>query len=441
MRDLLSLLHFHNPWWLSKTVPEQLNPPFRRPVFTQIMKYIEIDRILILKGPRRTGKSTLMYQMIAELLSRGIASQRILYLPFDDPDLDFNFSEIILAYEKQLERELSQGPEVYFFLDEIQHLDNWSGFLKKYWDKKLPIKFIVSGSSASLIRRDSESLTGRTVEMTMLPFNFFEYCLFQMTAEEAVVLSECHEQFSLFQPNLPVQVSGLEKKIAILFEKYLQIGGFPEMFMIAEPMLRKKLLQEDIIEKVIYRDLVKQYGIKKPEVLEKLFLYLVSHSSDILNVSSIGNSLKLSREVVQDYLQYLRAAYLIMMVPKYAAAIETVIRANQKVHVLDAGFMQVFGATAIARRIESVVGRHLYFHQPYYFRNRFEVDFVLRLDSAVVPIEVKFRENIRKEDLAGVRAFVNEFPASKSAIVVTRNLYAVQEQMYLIPAHLFLALV
>ncbi|RMD92211.1 MAG: hypothetical protein D6813_06260, partial [Calditrichaeota bacterium] len=278
MIELSFLLSFHNPWWLTAKVPEELNLPFRRPVFIKILEYLKLDRIIILKGPRRTGKSTLIFQLISELLNRGIEPNRILYLPFDDPDLTFSFNDIILELEKLLGHEIHQGPQIYCFFDEIQHLENWSGYLKKYSDKKWPIKFIVSGSSASLIRHGAESLAGRTIEEILLPFSFYEFLLFHLNEREAQLLKELHQSYDLNQPDtLPVQISLIEKKLAILFEKYLITGGFPGLFCIEEPSLRKKILQEDIIEKVIYRDLVKRYGIKKPDVLEKLFLYFVHH--------------------------------------------------------------------------------------------------------------------------------------------------------------------
>lgn len=439
MPDLKLLLSFHNPWWLTYRVPHELNLPFRRPIFDTVYKYLSLDRIIILKGPRRTGKSTLMFQLIHELLQKGVAPQRILYLPFDDPDLTYSFYDIILEFEKQLGREISQGPEVYCLLDEIQQLDNWSGYLKKYADKKWPVKFIVSGSSASLIKEDAESLAGRTVEEIILPFSFYEFLLFHAT-EVAELLRDLHDFFDIFEAAIPAKATLIERKIAILFEKYLFMGGFPGLFGIKEPLLRKKLLQEDIIEKVIYRDLVKRYGIKKPDILEKLFLYLVNQSSDILNITSIANSLKLSREVTQDYIRYLREAYLIMITPRYASSIETEIRTNPKVYVMDAGFMSAFSALPIGKRVESIVANHLYFKNPHYFRSRLEVDFILQSDDRLVPIEVKFRNKITTEHLAGLKAFHKKTPYEKS-IVITKNLNQTQDQTIFIPAYLFLAFV
>lgn len=440
MQDLPSLLAFHNPWWLTGKIPPELNAPFRRPVFEAILNYLQLERVVILKGPRRTGKSTLLYQLLHELLQQGIEARRLFYFPFDDPDFNHSFNDVILEFEKQLGREIKQGPEVYCFFDEIQHLDNWSAYLKKYVDKKWPLKFIASGSSASLIKQGAESLAGRTIEEIVLPFSFFEFLLFHLDQEEARLLRELHAAFDLYNPAIPAAISLIERKLVILFEKYLTIGGFPSLFGIQEPVLRKKLLREDVMEKVIYRDLVKRYGIKHPDNLENLFIYLVNQSSDILNVTSIGNSLKLSRKSVQEHLQYLRESYLIMMTPRYSPSGETTLHVYPKVHALDSGLIEVFSNLQIGKRVESIVARHLYFLKQSYYHNKWEVDFVVQQNGEIVPIEVKFREQVGAGDLAGLNALQTKKPFAR-AIVVTKNFKGEQNNVVFIPAHLFLALV
>ncbi len=220
----------------------------------------------------------------------------------------------------------------------------------------------------------------------------------------------------------------------------MTIGGFSSLFGIQEPVLRKKLLQEDVMEKVIYRDLVKRYGIKKPDTLEKLFLYLVNQSSDILNISSVGNSLQLSRDSVQEYIQYLREACLIMMAPRFAPSIETTVRAYPKVYAIDSGLIEVFSNLPIGKRVESIVARHLYFLHPGYYHNKWEVDFIVQQNDHILPIEVKFREQVGVEDLAGLKALQSKKPFA-SAIVVTKNFKGAQDNVVFMPAHLFLALV
>ena len=440
MLDLASLLSFHNPWWLTGAVPEALNPPFQRPVLARLLSYLEQDKLVLVKGPRRTGKTTLLFQMIAELLQRGVEPQRLLYLPLDDPDLESGLSAILFEFEKLLGRELSSGPHVYCFFDEVQYFENWSSHLKKYVDKKWPITFVASGSSASLIRHGAESLAGRTIEEVVLPFAFSEFALFYFSPEERALLERLRSSFQLTQAEFPGQSAVVARKCAILFERYLTCGGFPEAFLQEDPRLRKKLLVESLIEKVIYRDLVSRYGVKRPDRLEKLFLYLANHSSDILNITSVSNSLKLSRDVVQSYITYLSESYLVMLTPRFASSAEKRIRANPKVHVPDPGFLEAFTDLPTGKRVESVVARHLFSQPRAYYHNKHEVDFVLQIGGRTVPIEVKFRENIRNSDLAGFHA-LNRASPFEHGWLLTKTELGRQDEVTLVPASLFLALI
>lgn len=183
------------------------------------------------------------------------------------------------------------------------------------------------------------------------------------------------------------------------------------------------------------------FGIKKPDTLEKLFLkYLVNQSSDILNISSIGNSLQLGQESTQEHVQYLRESCLIMMTPRFAPSIEATLRAYPKVHAIDSGLIEVFSHLLIGKRVESIVARHLYLLNPGYYHNKWEVDFIVQHNDNVLPIEVKFREQTGAENLAGLKALQSKKTFVR-ALVVTKNFKSEQGNVVFIPAHLFLALV
>jgi predicted AAA+ superfamily ATPase len=139
---------------------------------------------------------------------------------------------------------------------------------------------------------------GRTIEELVLPFSFYEFLSCQLKDKrlDKIILNS-QKGFALSN-NLLKGVKGFfsdmdspspidqlipyQNKIKILFAEYLNRGGFPHLLEVENPILWQRLLREDVIEKVIYRDLVDLYEIKKPQVLEKFFLYLAGHSSDII---------------------------------------------------------------------------------------------------------------------------------------------------------------
>jgi len=474
---LKKLLYFHNPWWIDHRVPDSLKLTYRRPVLKKLLEYFELDRAILIKGPRRTGKTTLLYQIIDELITkRKIPAQNIIYLSYDDPELKLltnpysdspiNLSDILDVYEQLREKtikELKPNEKIYLFLDEIHFWDGWQFEIKKYFDKKYPLKFILSGSSASLIKRGSESLMGRTIEELILPFGFYEFLSCQLKDKrlDKIILNL---QKNFTPSNLLKGVTGLfsdmdsispidqlipyQNKIKILFAEYLNRGGFPHLLEVENPILWQRLLREDVIEKVIYRDLVDLYEIKKPQVLEKFFLYLAGHSSDIINITSIANSLCLSREYTLKYLNYLIESFLVFGIKKYSPSVEKQIRSNQKVHLIDSGLITVFGERdkenrVDGQKVESLIGRCFLKDKVFYWREREEVDFVLDVNS-LLPVEVKYRNTILPRDLKGIIKFMEKYGV-REGIVVSKDLLQKMEQddkiLWLIPAWLILLMI
>ncbi len=479
---LKKLLYFHNPWWVDHIVPDSLKLTYRRPVLKKLLGYFTLDRAILIKGPRRTGKTTLLYQIIDELITKKkIPAKNIIYLSCDDPELKLltsspsdsriNLSDILDVYEQlrgKTIKELKPNEKIYLFLDEVHFWEGWQFEIKKYFDKKYPLKFILSGSSASLIKRGSESLMGRTIEELILPFSFCEFLSCQLKDKRVdKIILNLQKNFApsnllkgvtdLFSDSINVspidQLIPYQNKINIFFDEYLNRGGFPHLLEVENPILWQRLLREDVIEKVIYRDLVDLYEIKKPQVLEKFFLYLAGHSSDIVNITNIANSLCLSREYTLKYLNYLIESFLVFEIRKYSPSVEKQIRSNQKVHLIDSGLITVFGGgnkenRVEGQKVESLVGRCFLKDNVFYWREREEVDFVLDLDAGerkpLLPVEVKYRNTILPRDLKGIIKFMEKYGV-REGIVVSKDLLQKRKQddkiLWLIPAWLLLLLI
>src|SRR3989339_1392314 len=132
---IIERLSFQNPWWQTGQIAPSLTPSYHRPIFTKILDYLTLDRIIILKGPRRTGKSTLLFQVMQNLmLNKQVSPARFCYVSFDDPQLRIDLLDILAIYESNNHLTLS-GPETtYLFLDEIHSLPHWSSLLKLLYD-------------------------------------------------------------------------------------------------------------------------------------------------------------------------------------------------------------------------------------------------------------------------------------------------------------------
>lgn len=418
--SILERLTFHNPWWVKGSVPPSFIPEFRRDIVNVLFSYATKDRAVILKGPRRVGKTTALYQMIDTFIKKGISPKDILYVSFDDPVLRVSLDEIIKLYEQYRGKKLTEGTS-YFFLDEVQFLKEWEFTVKLYLDRKYPIRFFISGSSVSLLTQKLESLAGRIIEELLFPFSFREYLgFFAQDIEKKIKV----EKMSL--DNLPNSIVPFIREIKIQFANYLRKGGFPHIYSENEE-LYPKFIKEDIIDKVIFRDLVELYNIREPQYLEKLLYCLGRNTAGIINISTLSQVVGMSRAVIERYISYLERALIFFRLPKFSKSLKETLRSNPKGHLIDSSLANYFGADS-SQILESVVAGHVFskFQKNVYFwRDQFhEVDIIVdpiipRISKNgrkdLIPIEVK---NSDKKDLPKTLLYIMEKYKLRKGFVV-----------------------
>jgi predicted AAA+ superfamily ATPase len=136
---------------------------------------------------RRVGKSTALRHVISHLIgTEKIEPRRIGYFSLDDPEVFASEEAQRVVMDLLFDRFAKLGSTAYVFLDEVQRLPRWELFLKKAYDLKRPLRFIISGSVSSPIFRSSqESLLGRIKDRHMLPFSFREYCEYRLRRQPA----------------------------------------------------------------------------------------------------------------------------------------------------------------------------------------------------------------------------------------------------------------
>ncbi len=412
-------LVFYNPWWKDDFKKEHVKT-FRRDAFERIVNYLEtVNRIVVVKGPRRVGKTTLVYQLILHLLENGTDPKKILYISFDDPKLRVDFDKLLGFYKTEILKGSLEDEKVYIFLDEVQFLENWQYFLKKYYDRSFPIKFVVSGSSATLIKKASESLMGRTIEEVMLPFSFREFFEYRTGVKpEKMQIEEIDT----------LLVKKYEEKAKIVFQEYCETGGFPNLFGVDQG-IQQKLMREDIVEKALYRDIVSIYDIKKPEMLERLFIYLANTTAQTANVNSISKRIGFSRQYLSKYITYLKNAYFIIAFRKYSKSAGKTIRSAEKIYCIDPAMISIFLSAEFefeaGHIFESIVARHLFGKSVFYWKNYHEVDFVVK-ENGLLPIEVKYKSQYSDKDLAGLLEFCRKYGCKKAALI-TKDMFGKKE--------------
>jgi predicted AAA+ superfamily ATPase len=406
-------LNSWNPWWSTKEVPAILKG-ILRPMHSIIHKSLHEKEIIVLTGVRRSGKSTLMYQMIASLLEKYNPSQ-LLYINLDDEALKGETLESIYACYRgeKNPREFS-----FVFLDEIQNIDNWEKFVKKYYDLKEKVKFIVSGSSAGLLKGDYASLlTGRNLTFTIFPLSFKEYIGFSHV-------------------NYTEQSATVKAQIMYHLNTYLEYGGFPEVYFKEEEL--KILLLKQYFDDVIYKDIVKRYNVNAKKITE-LAVYLLTNSGNFFSMRKIRSLTGLSFDSIKDYISYLEEAHIAIVVDSLSYSLKERSQLPKKSYSLDSGLRNsvCFRFSGDRGRLaENCVCIELLRRgkEIYYWKGKGEVDFVVKeKDNSLVALNVSYADEMQSRELRSLAEFRQTFKKVKKCIIITRDFEDNKEGILFIP--------
>ena len=435
---LLKVLASYNPWWKTGMVNPKLSKTYKRFAFYEAMKRLdqtEIRRTVVLTGTRRVGKTTIQYQMIEALLQRGISPQKIVFISMDHPMLKLSsIQEILECYHENIYPE----QDAYYFFDEIQYAQDWDKWLKIIYDMQPDTKTIATGSaSPALIKGNQESGAGRWSPIQVPTMSFYEYC----------------ELLNIDQPELPIdlkitslvhktqqertQIMLQLSKVQNYFNRYLQVGGFPELALADNDILAQQVMREDVVDKVLKRDLPSLYRIRNSTELERIFLYLCNVSSEIVSIEAIAKELSgVSRPTVENYIQYLESANLIYQSWPVHISGKKILKASPKIYIADAAIRNAVlmddsllsDPVEMGKIVETAVYKHVvafYYQQAasvgYYRGGKKgkEIDVVVGYSNAKhILIEVKYREGAPIPDDSAISELSGEAAA---AIVVTKT--------------------
>ncbi len=311
-KEVKERLIFDNPWWNDEIhVNKQIAKYPKRSYFESFVNLItdkEINRAIILMGPRRVGKTVLVFHAIQNLFEKGIRRQNILYMSIETPVYTG------LSLEKALRLFLNEfshkrdDEDIYIFFDEIQYLKNWEVHLKSLVDSFPTYKFIATGSAAAALKlKSQESGAGRFTDFILPPLTFSEFIRF---VEKEHLISLASPDFgNRFPESSDIEALNQE------FIHYLNYGGYPEaVFSEKIQSDSSRYIKSDIIDKVLLRDLPSLYGIPDIQELNRLFAVLAYNTGREINYDTLAKSSGISKNTLRKYLEYLEAAFLIKRV-------------------------------------------------------------------------------------------------------------------------------
>jgi predicted AAA+ superfamily ATPase len=299
----------------SKNLPET----FEREIEIALEK--PINRAISIIGPRRAGKTYLMFNLIKKLLKKYL-KENILYVNFEKAGfLPLNSTDLVLLKDTffELNPDLKKK-EVWFFLDEIQNVDDWEIFVRTCLDEDINI--VISGSSSKLLSKDlATSMRGRTLSYTLLPFSFREYALSRKLTISKFLSSD------------------ERAKIVNLFDRYLINGGYPEA--IIYPEQSDKILS-NIFETALYKDVIEKEKIRNTNIILQLIRALLS--SKEFSVNKFHNylkslNIKTGKNALYHYTNCLEDAFVVFLLKKFDLSYKKPGQSLPKVYFIDNGIL------------------------------------------------------------------------------------------------------
>lgn len=436
--QILKVLRAFNAWWSTGAVPTGFLKEYRRFAYYEAINRLDqtdIRRTVILTGTRRVGKTTIEYQMIDTLIKRGISPAQIVFISLDHPMLKLSsLSDILECYHENV----WPTQDVYYFFDEIQYASGWDKWLKTIYDLQPNTKCVATGSaSPALIRGSAESGAGRWSIIQVPTLSFFEYCSL-IGVKTPDLGSDVRP--TAFAKMTQQQRTQIMMKLAPLqnhFNRYLTVGGFPELALAGNDLMAQQIMREDVVDKVLKRDLPSLYNIRSPLELERIFLYLCNVSSNIVSFTAIAKELDgVSRVTVENYVKYLESANLIYQSWPVDMGGRKALKMQPKIYIADAAIRNAVlmdddlltNPIELGKIVETTVYKHI---ASFYYQlatrvgysrggpKDNEVDIVVDYPNIRnILIEVKYREQALVSD---DDAIVELSKDASAAIIVTKR--------------------
>jgi predicted AAA+ superfamily ATPase len=406
--EVLARLRSENPWWEKPhRIPDFLLVLRRRKYFDPLFHLVQSRsprRALVLLGPRRVGKTVLLYQCVQALLEQGVPPRRIAYVSVDHPIYNGLRLDELLG----LVWRAAQWPDAefgYVFFDEIQYLRDWERHLKVLVDDNPELKIVVSGSAAAALRlKSQESGAGRFTDFLLPPLTFREQLI--LKEESSLIRGTMRVDSGDPRPILDDLDASDIAQLNSSFISYINFGGYPEVLFSEQVQAdMHRFIKSDIVDKVLLRDLPGLYGIADIQELNSLFTTLAYNTGAEVSLDELSKNSSVAKNTIKKYIEYLEAAFLIRVVHRINQRGRRFQRASHfKVYLTNVSmrtalFAQVgAGDDAIGRLVETAIFAQ-WFHDrmPLFYARweRGEVDMVACPGGAAQwAVEVKWSDRV-----------------------------------------------
>lgn len=367
----------------------------RRDVLDEILQWFDDNRVIILTGVRRCGKSTLLQQIMANTSKWG-------YVNFEDERLlGFKAQDFEMLNEVLIE--MYGSVQIYFF-DEVQNIEKFETFVRRLQDERK--KIVLTGSNAALLSKEfGTRLTGRYKSFEVYPFSFKEFLDFKKIAVQKG------------------EYYAVEKKVSIikLFKEYLLNGGLPEYLKNNDVDYIRT-----VYENIVYKDVITRYSLKSEKIIKELVNILATNATLPLTYNSLKKAVGLSNAItIKEYIWYLNNSYLFFELLKFSHSVKQQLASPRKIYLVDSAFNQVCGLDFTpnkGRNLENAVFIELKRRgkEIFYYANNRECDFVIKERtkiSAAIQVCHVLDDSNREREIQGIVEAMDAFKLKEGVIL------------------------
>jgi predicted AAA+ superfamily ATPase len=380
---MLDILTRWNRWGGAK-----VNAGIEREVTSRLIPFFHTPEVVVLIGPRRAGKTTVLFQVMDALEQTNIPQEAMLHVNLEEPALSPQLSiELLDKIYKTYREEIYPRGKAYLFLDEIQNVPHWEKWIRARNESE-NIKFFITGSSSQLMSKELGTLlTGRHISFRVFPLNFREFLRFK-----SIVLPK---KLIKASPAVPIQHA---------LNMFLRWGGFPEI-VLAENDRRKELLLKQYFDDILFKDVAMRHRIRDTFALRNLAVYLLTHTGSLISLQRIAKVFEVSLDLARSYCQYLQEAFLIDFISFYSRKAAERQRNPQKVYVTDLGLRNAVSLSLSEDKghvLETLVYHTLQQQDNdgiFYWKRQGEIDFLVRKGITIQTAIQVLAEGLDKQEV------------------------------------------
>ncbi len=446
-----------NKHWEDKNI-KLVAKNYQRELFFQLLKYLKDKQILSIVGLRRTGKTTILKQIIQYLIKqKKVNPKNILFISFDEALITSKLT--LNKYLDVFLDNLENNELKYIFLDEIQYVDKWQHILKRYYDTRGNIKFIISGSSSLFIqKKTTESLVGRIYEFKLNHLSFKEFL--EMSKVKKHLIGE-YEKFAItsldkikrdeneYQWFLVKYGKTFEK----LFEEYLLYYQFPETIYKDSKEKIYKYIEDSIYKKTIEYDIPRIFDVDKIDELKFVFRILINETGNEIEYVKIASETGIDLNTLKKYLNYFHNNLLFDVVYNYSKSIRKSKRLQKKGYIASTNFFssfhpKLFYLTTISSQYMGKLAetyiynilKEKFEYISFYKKGQKEIDFIcnneiLNKNKSKI-IEVKYTNNVIKEKFYFLEKIASEVFKTNKYYIFSKGQFCNDGKKVIIPCFL-----